>query len=128
MAAVQQYRIAQRVTRGPLTLLRSEPSMRTSDGRRRTIERAMHELVLIAAQSTATDVPEAHRDWWYDLRRKGQSVIAAPLRFIDFLHRWGFPMETALLVSDWLRAYTLERYGRKPERPSAQVEVLDEAA
>lgn len=115
--AVQIYR------KGHLALIRDERAhFRPSDGKRRTIERAMHELVLIAAQSTSTDVPEAHRDWWYDLRRRHQSVLAAAFRFIDFLYRWGFPMETALLVSDWLRAYTLERYNDFTPAGSQQVE------
>jgi hypothetical protein len=116
------------IHRKHLTLLPSEPQFRPADGKRRSIERAMHHLTLIAAQSVQTDVEEQHREWWYDLRRSHQSVCAAAFRFVDYLFRLGFPIETALLVSDWMRAYTLERYGRTPSAPAGKVVELDRAA
>lgn len=110
---------------GHRTHLRLLPSLpnaaafQPADGKRRSVERAMHQLTLIAAQSVATEIPEAHRDWWYDLRRKNQSVCAAAFRFIDFLHRLGFPRETAMLIPAWIAAYVVERYGTTPPNTGA---------
>lgn len=98
---------------------------RPTDGRKRTIERAFHGLTLIACETVATDVPEAHRGWYYDLRRGRLSIVGGLLRFIDFLHRRGFPMETALLIPEWIRAYILERYGHTPTPMSMPLELVE---
>lgn len=88
---------------------------------KRNIERELSGLVAIACASVAATVPAHERDWVYDLRKGKRSVCGGLFRFIDFLHRRGWPIETALLIPEWIRGYVLELYGQAPtSTPAAQ--------
>jgi hypothetical protein len=78
-------------------------------------------LVAIACDSVAATVPEHQRDWVYDLRKGKRSIAGGLFRFIDFLHRRGWPMETALMIPAWLESYIRECYTGSPEQAAQSV-------
>lgn len=80
----------------------------------RWLARALNGLVAIACASVSADLPEHQREWAYDLRRNRLSLCGGLFRFIDLLHRKGFPIETALLIPEWITAYIYDRYRMTP--------------
>lgn len=92
---------------------------------KRALERALHHLTLIACDSVASDVEPQHQDWWYDLRRERVSLCGGVFRFLAYLHRWGFPIETALLIPDWITAKIYDVWNQSPpSTPAIQVKLV----
>jgi hypothetical protein len=95
MSAERQYQIVQ----GGV-----ERRVYGASAAKRTVERAAHTLVTQTTDgTTAKDQP--HANWFTDLRRGRMNIYGGLLRFIDHLHRRNVPMETALLIPEWIAAY-----------------------
>ena len=92
-------------------------------GAKARIQREAQTLVVTTTEGT-TAVGEANRHWFGDLRRGRMNIYGGLLRFIDHLHRRGIPMETALLIPQWLDAYIRECWTGTPaervERPQLE--------
>lgn len=81
---------------------------------------ATHTLVVQTTDgATAKDQPQA---WWMtDLRRGRLNIYGGLLRFIDHLHRRGIPMETALLIPEWIAEYIRETWTGRPGEDAVKV-------
>lgn len=92
---------------------------------RQRIARDLHGMTVIALQSVSASVPENERDWAYDLRKGKRNITGGLFRFLDFLHRRGFPIETALLIPQWITAYIYERWNMQPpSRPAIPLTLM----
>lgn len=87
-------------------------------GARKRITQATHALVVQATEgATAKQEPTA---WWAtDLRRGRRSIYGGLLRFIDHLHAKGIPMETALMIPDWIASYIRDVWTGTPPTTGA---------
>lgn len=90
-------------------------------GARKRILRESHALVVQATEGqTAKGQPLSM--WATDLRRERRNIYGSLLRFIDLLHRRGFPLETALLIPRWIEAYCRDVWGDRPSAAAVETE------
>lgn len=89
-------------------------------GARDRIRQDAHTLVIQTTDGeTAKGQPNAL--WATDLRRGRLNIYGGLLRFIDHLARRGIPLETALMIPQWIESYIHEVYG---DTPSERAEVV----
>lgn len=96
-----------RIDRTALATIGTTAVERRRDARK-AIDRNSHALVVHATRAgvQVAEVPDAHADWWYDLRRGSLRIYGGLLRFIDvsYLKR-GVSKATLKLIPGWLSAY-----------------------
>lgn len=90
-------------------------------GAKDRIQREAQTLVVTTTEGT-TAKGNAHADWFGDLRRGRMNIYGGLLRFIDHLARRGVPMETALMIPQWIEAYIRETWTGSPEQPALKIE------
>lgn len=87
------------------------------------IQRESHALVVHATEgATAKGHPLAL--WATDLRRGRLNIYGGLLRFLDHLHRRGIPMETALLIPEWISSYIRETWTGTPQADAIPLELV----
>jgi len=96
-----------------------QASPRRVFGARNRIERNARDLAVETSEGlTAKHQPGAA--WFTDLRRGRLNIYGGLLRFIDHLHRRGIPMETALLIPEWISEYIRETWTGSPTPDAAR--------
>lgn len=82
-------------------------------GARDRIQRDSHALVVQTSEGS-TAKGQQGASWFTDLRRGRLNIYGGLLRFIEHLARRGVPMETTLMIPQWLESYIREVYGDTP--------------
>lgn len=90
-------------------------------GARDRIKRQAHGLVVQQSEGeTAKDKDGSL--WFTDLRRGRLNIYGGLLRFIEHLHRRNVPLETVLLIPQWLEAFIRELWtGDTPQDRPVEV-------
>ncbi len=91
-------------------------------GAKRRLQRDASTLVAQHLTDVPATVPPEHRNWAYDLRRGRLSIYGSLLRVIDHLHHRGVPMETVLLIPEWIASYVRELYEGTPSAGAVKLE------
>lgn len=92
-------------------------------GARDRIQRESHALVVHTTEG-ATAKHQEGSAWFTDLRRGRLNIYGGLLRFIEHLARRGVPMETALLIPQWLESYIRDVYGDTPAPAAIPLELV----
>lgn len=89
---------------------------------KRTVDREMHAVALIATDGVSQNVPKQHHDWAYDLRRGRLNLVGGILRTIDLLAARRIPKRIAMMIPEWIAYYVEDAYSDTPT-PDAETVV-----